>query len=193
MARLFDYYKKDIIPKLKKRWGIKNSLEIPKLKKITVNVGINKRKHSPEMVEEIVKELSQITGQKPALAPSKKTIAGFNLRKGDIVGCMVTLRSLRMYEFLDRLVNIALPRVRDFRGLSPDSFDGKGNYTLGLTEQLIFPEIDYDKAKHIYGMNISIISTTEKDEKARDLLKELGFPFRPLTEKDKFNGKKIIN
>ncbi|HCG76341.1 MAG: 50S ribosomal protein L5 [bacterium (Candidatus Ratteibacteria) CG_4_10_14_3_um_filter_41_18] len=177
MARLFDYYKKDIIPKLKEQWGIKNSLGIPKVEKITVNVGINKRKYSPEMVEEIVKGLSQITGQKPALAPSKKTIASFNLRKGDIVGCMVTLRGLRMYEFLDRLINIALPRVRDFRGLSPNSFDGKGNYTLGLTEQLIFPEIDYDKAKHVYGMNITVTTTAGENEKARGLLKELGVPF----------------
>ena len=178
MVRLLDYYQKEIIPKLKARWGIKNSLALSKIRKITINIGLNKKKSTPEMVQEVEKELSQITGQKPVLTCSKKAIAGFNLRKGDIVGCMVTLRRKRMYEFLDRLVNVTLPRVRDFRGLSANSFDGKGNYTLGISEQVIFPEIDYNKVKQIYGMNITITTTAGENGKAHELLKLFGVPFK---------------
>jgi len=178
MARLFDYYRKEIVPKLKKEWGVKNSLALPKIEKITVNVGFNKKKFSPEMVQEVLKELSQITGQRPVLTFSKRAIAGFNLRKGDTVGCMVTLRGNRMYEFLDRLLNVALPRVRDFRGLSPNSFDGRGNYTLGMSEQVIFPEIDYNKVKQTYGMNITITTTAGENGKARELLRLFGVPFK---------------
>lgn len=178
MARLLEYYQKKIVPQLKEKWGIKNSLALPKLKKITINVGLNKKKSAPEMIQEVEKELSQITGQKPILTFSKRAIAGFDLRKGDTIGCMVTLRRRRMYEFLDRLVNVALPRVRDFRGLSANSFDGRGNYTLGITEQLIFPEIDYNKVKQIYGMNITITTTAGENGKARELLKLFGVPFK---------------
>ena len=178
MARLLEYYQKKIVPQLKEKWGIKNSLALPKLKKITINVGLNKKKSTPEMIQEVEKELSQITGQKPVLTFSKRAIAGFNLRKGDTIGCMVTLRKARMYEFLDRLVNIALPRVRDFRGLSANSFDGRGNYTLGITEQLIFPEIDYNKVRQIYGMNITIATTAGENGKASELLKLFGVPFK---------------
>lgn len=176
--RLLEYYQKKIIPQLKEKWGIKNSLALPKIEKITINIGFNKKKSTPEMIQEVEKELSQITGQKPVLTFSKRAIAGFDLRKGDTIGCMVTLRGGRMYEFLDRLVNVALPRVRDFRGLSPNSFDGKGNYTLGITEQLIFPEIDYNEVKQIYGMNITIVTTAGENGKARELLKLFGVPFK---------------
>ena len=178
MARLLEYYQKKIVPQLKEKWGIKNSLALPKIEKITINVGLNKKKLTPEMIQEVEKELSQITGQKPVLTLSKRAIAGFDLRKGDTIGCMVTLRRGRMYEFLDRLVNVALPRVRDFRGLSPNSFDGKGNYTLGIAEQLIFPEIDYNKVKQVYGMNITIVTTAGENGKARELLKLFGVPFK---------------
>ena len=178
MARLLEHYQKKIVPQLKEKWGIKNSLALPKLKKITINVGLNKKKSTPEMIQEVEKELSQITGQKPVLTFSKRAIAAFNLRKGDTIGCMVTLRKARMYEFLDRLVNIALSRVRDFRGLSANSFDGRGNYTLGITEQLIFPEIDYNKVRQIYGMNITIATTAGENGKASELLKLFGVPFK---------------
>ena len=178
MARLLDYYRKEIVPKLKAKWGMKNSLALPRIEKITINVGFNKRKSTPEMVQEVLKELSQITGQRPVLTFAKRAIAGFNIRKGDTVGCMVTLRRNRMYEFLDRLLNVALPRVRDFRGLSPNSFDGRGNYTLGMSEQVIFPEIDYNKVKQTYGMNITITTTAGDNEKARELLRLFGVPFK---------------
>ncbi len=181
MARLFDYYRKEIIPKLKAKWGVKNSLALPRIEKVTINVGFNKKKSNPEMVQEVSKELAQITGQKPVLTFAKRAIAGFNLRKGDTVGCMVTLRGNIMYEFLDRLLNVALPRVHDFQGLSPNSFDGRGNYTLGILEQVIFPEIDYNKVKQIYGMNITITTTANDDGKAREFLNLFGVPFKKLS------------
>ena len=178
MSRLYDLYQQQIIPELKKQFDYQNVMAIPKLTKIVVNVGLGEAIQNPKLLDSVASELGTITGQRPVINLARKSIAAFKLRKGMAIGCSVTLRGNRMYEFFDRLVSIALPRVRDFRGLSPRSFDGRGNYTLGLRDQLIFPEIDYSKVNKINGMNVSIITNAKTDNEARTLLGLLGLPFR---------------
>jgi len=176
--RLKTSYQEKVVPKLTEQFSYKNIHEVPKVVKITVNRGLGEASQNAKALEASVNELAIITGQKPVVTRAKKAIAGFKIRQGMPVGVMVTLRADRMYNFLDRLMNLALPRIRDFRGISPKSFDGRGNYTLGLREQLIFPEIEYDSIDQIRGMDISIITTANTDEEGRALLKELGMPFR---------------
>ncbi len=171
-------YKETIIPKLKEQFGYTNIHQVPKPVKVTVNRGLGEASQNAKALESSINELATITGQKPIVTRAKKAIAGFKIRQGMPVGVMVTLRAERMYAFLDRLINLALPRIRDFRGISPNSFDGRGNYSLGIREQLIFPEIDYDSIDQIRGMDISIITTANTDEEGRALLKEMGMPFR---------------
>jgi large subunit ribosomal protein L5 len=177
-TRLKDQYREKVVPKLTEQFTYTNVHEVPKVVKITVNRGLGEASQNAKALEASVNELAIITGQKPVVTRAKKAIAGFKLRQGMPVGVMVTLRADRMYNFLDRLINLALPRIRDFRGISPKSFDGRGNYTLGLREQLIFPEIEYDSIDAIRGMDISIITTANTDEEGRALLKEMGMPFR---------------
>ena len=176
--RLKKYYYEKIVPKLMEQFKYKNIHQVPKLVKITVNRGLGEASQNAKALDSSVKEMATITGQKPVVTRAKKAIAGFKIRQGMPVGVMVTLRSGRMYEFLDRLINLALPRIRDFRGINPKSFDGRGNYSLGVKEQLIFPEIEYDKIDQIRGMDISIITTANSDEEGRALLKEMGMPFQ---------------
>ncbi len=176
--RLKKIYQETIVPKLMEQFNYKNIHEVPKVNKITVNRGLGEASQNAKALESSLSELSIITGQKPVVTRAKKAIAGFKIRKGMPVGVMVTLRSERMYAFLDRLISLALPRIRDFRGISPKSFDGRGNYSLGVREQLIFPEIDYDTIDQIRGLDISIITTANTDEEGRALLKEMGMPFR---------------
>ncbi len=176
--RLKVLYQETIVPKLKEQFEYSNIHQVPKVVKITVNRGLGEASQNAKALESSIKELGTITGQKPVVTRAKKAIAGFKLRKGMPVGVMVTLRSQRMYAFLDRLINLALPRIRDFRGISPKSFDGRGNYSLGIREQLIFPEINYDSIDQIRGMDVSIITTANTDEEGRALLKEMGMPFR---------------
>lgn len=176
--RLKTLYQEKIVPKLMEQFSYTNVHQVPKLTKITVNRGLGEASQNAKALEASLAEIAIITGQKPVVTRAKKAIAGFKLRQGMPVGIMVTLRAERMYAFLDRLVNLALPRIRDFRGISPKSFDGRGNYTLGVREQLIFPEIDYDSIDQIRGMDISIITTANTDEEGRALLKEMGMPFR---------------
>jgi len=172
------FYLEKVVPALMERFGYKNVMQVPKLEKICINMGLGKAQQDQNILDEAVSELSLITGQRPVLTRAKKSVAAFRVRKGNIVGCRVTLRDVRMYEFLNKLVNIALPRIRDFRGLSPNSFDGRGNYTLGISDQTIFPEVDYDKVKETLGMDITIVTTAETDEEARELLRLMGMPFR---------------
>lgn len=176
--RLKTLYQDKIVPKLMEQFGYTNIHQVPKLTKITVNRGLGEAAQNAKALEASLAEIALITGQKPVVTRAKKAIAGFKIRQGMPVGIMVTLRAERMYSFLDRLVNLALPRIRDFRGISPKSFDGRGNYTLGVREQLIFPEVDYDSIDQIRGMDISIITTANTDEEGRALLKEMGMPFR---------------
>lgn len=176
--RLKSQYQEKIVPKLMEQFKYENIHQVPKLVKVTVNRGLGEAAQNAKALESSLTEISVITGQKPVVTRAKKAIAGFKIRKGMPVGIMVTLRSDRMYAFLDRLINLALPRIRDFRGISPKSFDGRGNYTLGIREQLIFPEMEYDNIDQIRGMDISIITTANTDEEGRALLKELGMPFR---------------
>jgi large subunit ribosomal protein L5 len=178
MARLRDKYKNDIAPALAKEFDIKNPMAVPKIEKIVVNMGLGEASSNAKILDVATEELKTITGQKPVITKAKKSIAAFKLRQGMAIGTMVTLRGERMYEFLDRLISVALPRVRDFRGVSGKAFDGRGNYTLGVKEQLIFPEIDFNKVDKTRGMNISIITTATNDEQARSLLKSMGMPFR---------------
>jgi len=178
MARLRDKYKNEIAPAIAKEFDIKNSMAIPKVEKIVVNMGVGEAIANAKILDTAVEELRSITGQKPVVTKAKKSIASFKLRQGMNIGTMVTLRGERMYEFLDRLISVALPRVRDFRGVSGKAFDGRGNYTLGIREQLIFPEIDFNKVDKTRGMNISIITSAKTDEQSRALLKALGMPFR---------------
>jgi large subunit ribosomal protein L5 len=177
MSRLREYYKKDVAPALIKQFGYKNIMAVPKLVKINVNMGLGEAISNAKVLDVAAEEISAITGQRPIVTRAKKSIAAFKLRQGMPIGVAVTLRGDRMFEFLDRLVNIALPRVRDFRGVSDRSFDGRGNYTLGLKDQLIFPEIDYSKADKTRGMNITIVTTAGSDNEALELLKLLGMPF----------------
>jgi large subunit ribosomal protein L5 len=176
--RLLETYRKDIVPKLSKEFGFANIHQVPKLEKIVVNIGLGEATQNQKLLDKAAEELAAITGQKPAIRRSKKSIAAFKLREGQAVGCVVTLRGDRMWEFFDRLVNVSLPRVRDFKGISPKAFDGRGNYSLGLREQIIFPEIDYDKVERITGMNVTICTTAKNDAEARSLLTHLGVPFR---------------
>jgi large subunit ribosomal protein L5 len=178
MATLKERYKTDIVPALFKRFKYKNIMQVPKLEKIVINMGLGEAIQNIKILDASTDELAVITGQRPIVTKAKRSIAQFKVRTGMPIGCMLTLRKDRMYYFLDRLINTALPRVRDFKGLSPDSFDGRGNYTLGMREQLIFPEVDYDKVEKSKGMNISIVTTSKTDEEALELLKMMGMPFR---------------
>ena len=177
MARLRDKYREEVVPALQQRFGYKNVMEIPRLEKIVINMGLGDCKDNSKALETAVGELTIIAGQKPLVTRSKKSIANFKVRAGMNVGAKVTLRGDRMYEFLDRLFNVALPRVRDFRGINPDAFDGRGNYSLGVKEQLIFPEIEYDKIDAVRGMDIAFVTTANTDEEARELLTLMGAPF----------------
>lgn len=178
MSRLLEKYKKEIIKELQEELGIDNPMAVPRLEKIIINMGVGDAIQNIKLLDTAKVELAQITGQYPAVGRAKKSISAFKLRKGQPIACYVTLRKKRMYEFFDRLVNIVLPRVRDFRGVSPHSFDGRGNYTLGLKDQLVFPEIDYTKVERPRGMNITIVTTARNDKEAYALLKKLGMPFR---------------
>ena len=177
MARLAEKYNKEIAPALMQKFGYKNPMQIPKLDKIVINVGVGEAKENIKALDAAVNDLSIITGQKPVVSKAKKSVAAFKLRAGMSIGCRVTLRSAKMYEFLDKFFNVALPRVRDFRGINPNSFDGRGNYSLGIKEQLIFPEIDYDKVDKVRGMDIIMVTTAKTDEEARELLSLMGAPF----------------
>lgn len=178
MARLKELYDKEIVPKLMNEMSYKSIMQVPKIEKIVINMGLGEAIQNVKILDSAVEELAKISGQKAVITKAKKSIASFKLRQGMPIGCMVTLRKDRMYEFLDRLMNISLARVRDFKGLSPKAFDGKGNYSLGVKEQLIFPEIDYDKIDKIKGLNVTIVTTAKTDEEGRALLKYLGMPFR---------------
>jgi len=175
---LKERYRQEIVPQMMKKFNYKNVMEVPKLEKIVINMGVGEAIQNPKALEAAVNDLTQITGQRPIVTKARKSIAAFKLRSGMKIGCKVTLRGNRMYDFLDKLVNVVLPRVRDFRGVSPRSFDGRGNYTLGLREQVIFPEIDYDKVDKVRGMDITIVTTAKNDEEARELLRYVGMPFR---------------
>jgi len=176
--RLRDIYEQKVIPTLMKEFGYKNVMQVPKLERVVLNVGMGEAIQNVKLLEGAVTELGMITGQKPVVTRAKKAIAGFKLRQGLPIGAKVTLRSRRMYEFFDRLVSLALPRIRDFRGVSPKAFDGRGNYTLGLKEQLIFPEIKYDEVASIHGMDITVVTTAKTNDEGKALLKHLGMPFR---------------
>jgi large subunit ribosomal protein L5 len=178
MPRLKDKYKKEIVPALMKQFAYQNLLEVPKLRKVVINMGLGEAVSNIKVIDGAVAELADITGQRPVVTRAKKSEAGFKLRTGMPIGCKVTLRGDRMYEFLDRLLNVALPRIRDFRGIPAKSFDGRGNYSMGIREQLIFPEIRYDKVDMVRGMDICIETTAGSDEEAQKLLESLGFPFR---------------
>jgi len=176
--RLLELYRQEIIPHLRKRFSYKNIMQVPRLEKIVLNMGVGEATENPKFLDTAAEELAQITGQRPAITRAKKSISNFRLRQGMPIGCRVTLRRWRMYEFLDRLINVAIPRIRDFRGLSDRSYDGRGNFSLGIKEQIIFPEIDYDKVDRIRGMDITIVTTAKTDEEAFELLSAFGMPFR---------------
>lgn len=178
MSRLKEIYKNEIVDAMVKKFGYKNVMEVPKIDKIVLNMGIGEAKENSKILDTATKELEIITGQKPVITKAKNSIANFKLREGMSIGCKVTLRGQKMYEFLDRLVNLALPRVRDFRGVSADSFDGRGNYALGIKEQIIFPEIEYDKIDKVRGMDVIIVTTAKTDEEARELLRCFNMPFK---------------
>ena len=178
MEILRDQYKNEVIPAMMKKFNYKSIMEVPKLDKIVINIGLGDTKENPKSLENAMNDLTQITGQRPMITKAKKSIAAFKLREGANVGCKVTLRSDKMYDFVYKLFNVALPRVRDFRGVSADSFDGRGNYSMGIKEQLIFPEIEYDKIDKIRGMDIIFVTTAKTDEEAKELLKLLGMPFK---------------
>jgi large subunit ribosomal protein L5 len=178
MARLFDRYQKEIVPSLSKKFGRANVLSLPRLQKIVVNMGVGKALQDKNRMEQAAEQLSQVTGQKAQVTRARVAVSGFRLREGNEIGCRVTLRGKRMYEFLDRLISIALPRIRDFRGVNPKSFDGHGNYSLGLSEQGVFPEIDPDKVTFVQGMDVTFVTSTNSDDEARELLRGFGMPFR---------------
>lgn len=178
MSRMQDKYIKEIAPAMMEKFGYKSTMQIPKLEKIVINIGMGEAKDNPKAIDAACGDLAKITGQKPIVTKARKSVANFKLREGMNIGCKVTLRSSKMYEFMDRLFNVALPRVRDFRGINPNGFDGRGNYSLGIKEQLIFPEIDYDQIDKIRGMDINFVTTAATDEEARELLKLFGAPFR---------------
>ncbi len=176
--RMRERYNKTVVPALMKRFGYKNPMEVPRVQKIVVNMGLGDAVANPKIIDAAVEELTAITGQKPVITRARKSIAGFKLREGMPIGVKVTLRRERMWEFFDRLVSLSLPRVRDFRGISPRAFDGAGNYTLGLKEQIVFPEINFDKVDKVKGMNITVVTSAESNEEAKELLGQLGMPFR---------------
>lgn len=178
MARLFDFYKETVVPELTGKFGYKSCMEVPRITKITLNMGVGEAVSDKKVLEFAVGDMVKIAGQKPVVTKARKSIAGFKIRDGYPIGCMVTLRGPRMYEFLDRLVSIALPRVRDFRGVAGKGFDGRGNYNMGVKEQIIFPEIEYDKVDALRGMNISVTTTAKTDDEARALLAAFKFPFK---------------
>lgn len=178
MSRMQDKYNNEVAPALMEKFSYKSVMQIPKLVKVVINIGLGEAKDNPKAVDAACSDLAQITGQKALVTKARKSVANFKLREGMNIGCKVTLRADRMYEFVDRLFNVALPRVRDFRGINPNGFDGRGNYSLGVKEQLIFPEIDYDKIDKIRGMDINFVTTAQTDEEARELLKLMGAPFR---------------
>jgi large subunit ribosomal protein L5 len=178
MARLHQFYRETVVPKLVEQFGYKSVMEVPRIQKITLNMGVGEAVADKKVMEHAVGDMQKIAGQKPVVTKSKKSIAGFKIREGYPVGCMVTLRRAHMYEFLDRLVTVAMPRIRDFRGISGKSFDGRGNYNMGVKEQIIFPEIEYDKIDALRGMNITITTTAKTDEEARALLAAFSFPFK---------------
>jgi large subunit ribosomal protein L5 len=177
VSRLKDQYKSEIMDAMQKKFGYKNVMEIPKIEKIVINMGVGEAKDNAKALEGAVADMETITGQKAVITKSKKSIANFKIREGLAIGCKTTLRGEKMYEFLDRLVNLALPRVRDFRGVNPNSFDGRGNYALGIKEQIIFPEIEYDKVDKVRGMDVIIVTTAKTDEEARELLRLFGMPY----------------
>lgn len=178
MSRLYEKYKSNIVPAMVEKFNYKSVMQVPKLEKIVVNMGVGDAISNSKVLDDAVNELTLITGQKPVVTHAKKSVAAFKLREGMAIGCKVTLRGKRMYDFLDKLVSIALPRVRDFQGVSKTAFDGRGNYTLGIKEQLIFPEIDYDKVNKVRGMDIVVVTTAKTDEEGRELLSQLGMPFK---------------
>jgi large subunit ribosomal protein L5 len=178
MARLYDFYKEECVPVMMQEFSYKSSMQVPRVKKIIINMGLGEATQNIKILDSASAELAAIAGQKPVITRARKSIAAFKLREGMPIGCMVTLRRDKMFEFLDRLLNVALPRVRDFRGVSDKAFDGRGNYTLGIKEQIIFPEIDYDKIDKIKGMNITIVTSATTDEEAKFLLRRMGMPFR---------------
>lgn len=178
MARLREHYTGNVIPQLTQRFGYSSLMAVPRIEKITINMGVGEAVGDRKVIEHAMSDLAQIAGQKPVMTRARKSVAGFKIREGWPLGCKVTLRRERMYEFLDRLINIAIPRVRDFRGLSPKAFDGRGNYSMGLREQIVFPEINYDKVDAVRGMDITITTTARSDEEARALLEGFNFPFR---------------
>jgi ribosomal L5P family C-terminus./Ribosomal protein L5. len=177
VARLRDFYEQEVVPALMEKFKYKNIMEVPKLEKVVINMGVGDAKENPKFLESAVNDLAVITGQRPVVIRAKKSVSNFKLRAGMKIGAKVTLRGDRMYEFVDKLFNIALPRVRDFRGVSPKSFDGRGNYALGIKEQLIFPEIDYDKVEKVRGMDVIFVTTAKTDEEAREFLRLLGMPY----------------
>lgn len=178
MSQLKTYYQETVVPKLKETFNYTNPMQVPKIDKVVLNMGLGEAIHNIKIIDSAVAELKQISGQQPVVTRAKKSIAAFKLREGVPIGCMVTLRKIRMYDFLNKLINVALPRVRDFRGISGKAFDGAGNYSLGVKEQLIFPEIDYDKIDKIKGLNISIVTTARSNEEGKELLKLMGMPFK---------------
>ena len=177
--RLLERYRSEIVPKLSQEFGFKNVHQVPRLEKVVVNMGVGKATQNAKLVEKAAEELAAITGQKAAVRKARKSIANFKLRQGQAVGCTVTLRGARMWEFFDRLVNVSLPRVRDFKGVSVKAFDGRGNYSLGIREQIIFPEIDYDSVENITGLNVTVVTSARNDAEGKALLAHLGMPFRP--------------
>jgi large subunit ribosomal protein L5 len=177
VSRLHDIYNAEIVPAMISKFGYKNVMQVPKLEKIVVNMGVGEAKDNAKVLESAAKDMEQITGQKPVITKAKKSIANFKIREGMSIGCKVTLRGDKMYNFADRLINLALPRVRDFRGVSADSFDGRGNYSLGIKEQLIFPEIEFDKVDKVRGMDVVFVTTAKPDEEARELIRLFGMPY----------------
>ena len=178
MSRLKDTYNNEIVDAMTKKFGYKNIMQVPKLDKVVINMGVGEAKDNAKLLDAAIKDLETITGQKAVVTRAKNSVANFKIREGQAIGCKVTLRGERMYEFVDRLINLALPRVRDFRGVNPNAFDGRGNYALGIKEQLIFPEIEYDKVDKVRGMDIIFVTTAETDEEARELLTQFGMPFK---------------
>lgn len=178
MSRLKEQYQNEIIDAMNKKFGYKNIMEVPKLDKVVINMGVGEAKDNAKVLDSAVADLERITGQKAVICKAKKSVANFKLREGMSIGCKVTLRGEKMYEFVDRLINLALPRVRDFRGVNPNAFDGRGNYALGIKEQLIFPEIEYDKIDKVRGMDVIFVTTAHTDEEARELLAQFGMPFK---------------
>jgi large subunit ribosomal protein L5 len=178
MARLMAMYREEVVPNLMERFGIENIMAVPRIEKVTVNMGVGRATENRKFLDDATRDLTRITGQKPKMTRARRSVSGFKLREGNPIGCMVTLRGKRMYEFLDRLISIVIPRIRDFRGLSPRAFDGRGNYSMGLSEQIVFPEIDLDSVEHTQGMNVTITIRNGTDETSFELLKGLGMPFR---------------